>query len=165
LYLFFPEDCRFVFVRSEYSWVYVNCSVIVLNYKFIYPVLLISSLTLLTNLITAAKLLTEKFRNRKTCKKNTKLFWQSFIQELFFANDLVWQHYLSSLVDSTFWFFLSRTLMWELAHTFDGLVVLAFDPTLRNSLNKIFHTNSRPLETAAATSKPTHDHVVVQVEG
>ncbi|RCN49608.1 hypothetical protein ANCCAN_04380 [Ancylostoma caninum] len=137
---------------------------IVQNYKFIYPVLLISSLTLLTNLITAAKLLTEKFRNRKTCKKNTKLFWQSFIQELFFANDLVWQHYLSNLVDSTFWLFLSRTLMWELAHTFDGLVVLAFDPTLRKYLHKIFHKNSRTLDTerAATTSKPTQ--VVVHVE-
>ncbi|EYC37610.1 hypothetical protein Y032_0776g2260 [Ancylostoma ceylanicum] len=159
------ENCRFVFVRSEFSWVYVNCSMTVQSYKLIYPVLIISGLTLLTNLVTAAKLFIERFGGRKSCEKNSKLFWQSFIQELFFANDLIWQNYLSSLVESTFWLFLSRTLMWELAHTFDGLVMIAFDRSLRKSLKEIFNTNSTHVERAVTISKPTHDHhVVVHLE-
>ncbi|EYC30597.1 hypothetical protein Y032_0005g2739 [Ancylostoma ceylanicum] len=65
--------------------------------------------------------------------KNTRLFWQGFAQELFFANDLLWQQFLSGIVESPWWSFLSCTFMWELAHTCDGLMFLVFDTKMRMS--------------------------------
>ncbi|EPB80008.1 hypothetical protein ANCCEY_00831 [Ancylostoma ceylanicum] len=72
--------------------------------------------------------------------KNRRLFWQDlltseiqgFTQELF-ANDLLWQQFLSGLVDSPWWSFLSWSFMWELAHIGDGLMFLVFDTRMRMS--------------------------------
>ncbi|EPB80619.1 hypothetical protein ANCCEY_00333 [Ancylostoma ceylanicum] len=64
------------------------------------------------------KLLSQSISQSK--KKNIKLFWQGFIQEMFFANDLLWQDFLSELINTPLWWFVSSTLMWELAHTCDG---------------------------------------------
>ncbi|CAJ0602016.1 unnamed protein product [Cylicocyclus nassatus] len=65
-------------------------------------------------------------------KKNKRMFWQSFVQDLFNANDLVWQCFLSGLVtNSRMWVFFADTLVWELSPICDGLVNLLFDGKLR----------------------------------
>ncbi|EYC37614.1 hypothetical protein Y032_0776g2262 [Ancylostoma ceylanicum] len=53
------EDCRFVYDLSRFSWVYVNCSMIVHSYIFVYPLLIFIALTLSTNVIIAIKLVSE----------------------------------------------------------------------------------------------------------
>ncbi|EPB67120.1 hypothetical protein ANCCEY_13788 [Ancylostoma ceylanicum] len=56
-------------------------------------------------------------RYKELCTKHWAL---SFIEDIFFANVLVWESYLYNIVDSVLWQFISCTLMWELTHTIDG---------------------------------------------
>ncbi|EYC19560.1 hypothetical protein Y032_0024g936 [Ancylostoma ceylanicum] len=132
--------CRFVYNPSIISWEYLDCSRQSLEIKLIYPVLFITATTLTMNLFIATKIVTEKLLSQsisQSKKKNIKLFWQGFIQEMFFANDLLWQDFLSELINTPLWWFVSSTLMWELAHTCDGLVFLFFDVKLRTSLRNL----------------------------
>ncbi|VDM75107.1 unnamed protein product [Strongylus vulgaris] len=64
----------------------------------------------------------QKLANRKGSEQNIRLFWQSFVQEMFFANEVIWGNYVIGLgpADSKLWMFVSLTLMWELASTLDG---------------------------------------------
>ncbi|RCN35397.1 hypothetical protein ANCCAN_18731 [Ancylostoma caninum] len=122
------------------SWEYLDCSRKSLEIKLIYPVLFITATTLIMNLFIATKIVTEKLLNQSMShskKKNIRLFWQGFIQEMFFANDLLWQDFLGELINTPLWSFVSSTLMWELAHTCDGLVFLFFDAKLRTSLRNL----------------------------
>ncbi|KAL6733882.1 hypothetical protein Aduo_004486 [Ancylostoma duodenale] len=132
--------CRFVYNPTMISWEYLDCSRRSLEIKLIYPVLFITATTLIMNLFIATKVVTAKLINQSVShskKKNIKLFWQGFIQEMFFANDLLWQDFLSELINTPLWWFVSSTLMWELAHTCDGLVFLFFDAKLRTSLGNL----------------------------
>ncbi|RCN51774.1 hypothetical protein ANCCAN_02134 [Ancylostoma caninum] len=99
-------NCRFIYDPEHFCWEYQNCPRSVLEYKFIYPVFTCAGITLCINIVVAVSLLRE-----------------AFIQELFFANDLIWQDLLFGLIDTPLWWFVCSSLMWELAHTCDGRTV------------------------------------------
>ncbi|KIH54196.1 hypothetical protein ANCDUO_15659 [Ancylostoma duodenale] len=84
--------CRFVYNPEDLSWVYEGCP----------------------------RKRTGYGSNESERRRNVKLFWQGFAQELFFANDLIWQDFISTLINTRMWWFVSNTLMWELAHMCDG---------------------------------------------
>ncbi|KIH67794.1 hypothetical protein ANCDUO_01875 [Ancylostoma duodenale] len=87
--------CRFVYNPEDLSWVYQGCPRKKTGYG----------------------------TNESERRRNVKLFWQGFAQELFFANDLIWQDFFLTLINTRLWWFVSNTLMWELAHICDGPMV------------------------------------------
>ncbi|KAL6725607.1 hypothetical protein Aduo_007646 [Ancylostoma duodenale] len=142
--------CRFVYNPEDLSWVYEGCPRKVLELKFIYPVLICAGISLCINVIVASRLVIERTgygSNESERRRNVKLFWQGFAQELFFANDLIWQDFISTLINTRMWWFVSNTLMWELAHMCDGLMFLVFDFKLRYFLWNIRLKPSVPTST------------------
>ncbi|EYC30590.1 hypothetical protein Y032_0005g2737 [Ancylostoma ceylanicum] len=131
--------CRFVYDFHVYSWGYQDCSQMVIYFEFVYPVMSAGATSLAAHIFIAITLIIKGMHMGAVLlprNKNTRLFWQGFAQELFFANDLLWQQFLSDLFDSPWWLFLSCTFMWELAHTCDGLMFLIFDTKMRMSIQR-----------------------------
>ncbi|EPB80007.1 hypothetical protein ANCCEY_00830 [Ancylostoma ceylanicum] len=121
--------CRFVYNFDTFAFEFHNCSEFISNVEVVYPVFAAAATSLIGNVLIALWLIKGVSMGAGSTSKdgNTRMFWQGFAQELFFANDLIWQQFLSNLVDSPWWQFLSCSFMWELAHTCDGLMFLVFN--------------------------------------
>ncbi|CAJ0602040.1 unnamed protein product [Cylicocyclus nassatus] len=155
-------NCRYVYNAKMMSWKYVNCDYMDKKLNFIYPVLIMTGTILVLNSLVATVLI---FKRRSVAahhqsKKNLRMFWQSFVQDLFNCNDCIWQCFLSPLVDSRIWVFWADTIVWELSPICDGTVAMLFDTRLRRPFwsRKRHHgevTQTRSVFVSAVT-KSTH---------
>ncbi|KAL6744222.1 hypothetical protein Aduo_017180 [Ancylostoma duodenale] len=136
--------CRYVYIADDLLWVYEGCSSMIEELKFFYPFVVTTGISLSINMIVATRLLIRKIdygTNTSEKRRNVKLFWQGFAQELFFANGTIWQIFLLNLINTRLWWFVSSMLMWELAHLCDSLVFLVFYSKLRYFLWSLVPAN------------------------
>ncbi|EYC19563.1 hypothetical protein Y032_0024g938 [Ancylostoma ceylanicum] len=133
-------NCHFGYNPFIFSWEYFDCTLQVVRIKLIYPMLFMTGMTLTLNLFVATRIVIEKIGKQslsESKKKNIKLFWQAFIQEMFFVSDCLSQHFLYDVINTRLWLFLTNTFLWELSHTCDGLSFLLLNVALRNSLRNL----------------------------
>ncbi|CAJ0589005.1 unnamed protein product [Cylicocyclus nassatus] len=117
------HGCRFAYDAKTLNWQYLNCPYEDRKYFYIFPVLIMTAAVLILNSVVAFQLMIKKLKATTSClyeKKNRRMFWQGFVQDVFNANDLIWQCFLSGLINSPIWVFIADTLVWELSPICDG---------------------------------------------
>uniref|UniRef100_A0A1I7UAT4 7TM_GPCR_Srx domain-containing protein n=1 Tax=Caenorhabditis tropicalis TaxID=1561998 RepID=A0A1I7UAT4_9PELO len=81
-----------------------------------------------------------KERNKKI-RKNRALFLQTMIQDAITLIDMIFTFKLSLMSESRVWLFFCGTVIWEIVHSLDGLIMVMFNERL-TFLKKTFFVSS-----------------------
>ncbi|KAL6741413.1 hypothetical protein Aduo_014671 [Ancylostoma duodenale] len=136
------EDCAFVFDALEFIWTYKEtiCGAIASRYlDFMHGsgtfvcILIINTVTFFFIRRRAKEFLTKRVASlsRETYKKNVRLYIQGCLASgtLVFLN--VSYNCVTLITTTRFGVFAATTLVWEIAHIVDGMILVIFNPQLR----------------------------------
>ncbi|EYC34531.1 hypothetical protein Y032_0001g456 [Ancylostoma ceylanicum] len=136
------EDCAFVFDALEFIWTYkeTTCGAIASRYlDFMHGsgtfalVLLINTVTFFFIRRRAKEFQTKKVASlsKETYKKNVRLYIQGCMASgtLVFLN--VSYNCVTLVTTTRLGVFAATTLVWEIAHIVDGVILVIFNPQLR----------------------------------
>ncbi|XGW11876.1 hypothetical protein V3C99_012944 [Haemonchus contortus] len=77
--------------------------------------------------------------NRLRSRRETLLFAQAILNTLLYSVMLLCFHIIALFTTNTLSHFLSRTFVWSVAHTVDGLILIYLNPEIRKHLVSIRH--------------------------
>uniref|UniRef100_A0A1I7UAU9 G_PROTEIN_RECEP_F1_2 domain-containing protein n=1 Tax=Caenorhabditis tropicalis TaxID=1561998 RepID=A0A1I7UAU9_9PELO len=128
------NDCWNYFSPYYLTWTITNASTCMAHDDSILVALEIFALTTVINIATFSKVLyfyRNKSRSdavsRRNEKRNIILFFQTVLQDFLYVIDFTFTFYFSSLINHRLWTFLSGSLIWQLIHAIDGVIMIIFN--------------------------------------
>ncbi|CAI5451694.1 unnamed protein product [Caenorhabditis angaria] len=153
---YIPLECYLVFSKDHLSYTLIYnqpCSDGEVNdsgiSNILYLVIFFFILVVIMNTATFLKIAVLLFNSKnmdthsKTrMKQNAVLFLQTLFQDALVLIDMIFTFKLSSENDTKLWSFINAILVWELIHTFDGIIMILFNERISVIKKRLFSKNA-----------------------